>query len=166
MNCMVFWGGNSFLPGRACMTSVSCQMICNTTIWLYGSSAKVGRRSLTCRARILLWTCPRFPEVLINAHPNVFHHFVYLFSLVPLMLLPQHCTSWAEHISSSSKHISLNYGDLSHFGEFVLGQRACLFEMLLNLCSVHIRVAQPIKKTHANCFKCQFTRKLSWFWLG
>lgn len=100
-NCMVFWGGNSFLPGRACMTFVSCQMICNTAIWLYGSSAKVGRRGLTCRAWILLWTCPRFPEVLIHAHPKVFHHFVYLFSLVLLMLLPQHCTSWAEHISSS-----------------------------------------------------------------
>lgn len=32
--------------------------------------------------------------------------------------------------------------------------------MLLNLCSVHIRVAQPIKKKiHANCSKCQFTWK-------
>lgn len=114
-----FVGGNSFLSGCACMTSVSCQMICNTTIWLYGSSAKVGRRGLTCRAWILLWTCPRFPEVLINAHPKVFRQFVYLFSLVLLILLPQHCISWAEHISSSSStsvwimEISVTLGNLS-----------------------------------------------------
>ena len=165
MNCMVFWGGNSFLPGRACMTSVSCQMICNTTIWLYGSSAKVGRRSLTCRARILLWTCPRFPEVLINAHPNVFHHFVYLFSLVPLMLLPQHCTSWAEHISSSSSilvwimEISVTLENLS-WGRGPVYLKCCW------ICAQSTLGLHNQLKKISNCFKCQFTWKLSWFQLG
>lgn len=98
---MRFWGGKSVLPGCAYMTSAACQMISNVTIWLCGSSAKAGRRGLTYRAWILFWTCPRFTEVLINAHPKGFHHFVYLFSLEPLMLLPQHCTPRADHTSSS-----------------------------------------------------------------
>jgi len=41
-----------------------------------------------------------------------------------------------------------------------MGQRVCLLEMLPNLWSVHIRVAQPMKKKiQANSSKCQFTWK-------